>query len=203
MTVRQTRIIWLLIYLVLITYILCSTGHINVFRNVNVLQPHIQHDTETFNILFNTKNDTDTNILEKQETDIEEIYEIDSEEPLYIADIDDYEAFILASVICNEMGGGTYDYKFMVGNVILNRVDDPRFPDTIYGVLTQSGQYNHEDGYFWFNDWADESVINECYDCAYRLLNGERMIPSNVVWQAQFMQGEGLYLQIGNTYLCY
>ncbi|MBQ8187376.1 MAG: cell wall hydrolase [Clostridia bacterium] len=52
---------------------------------------------------------------------------------------DDYydteELHWLARIIHAESQGEPFTGKLAVGNVILNRVDDPGFPDTIYGVI--------------------------------------------------------------------
>lgn len=95
--------------------------------------------------------------------------------------------------------------QLLVGNVVLNRVASGEFPDTIREVLTQPGQY----------PWATRSPYSKgtpnqrCYDNAKRLLNGERFCPENVVFQAEFRQGSGVYLSIHDdvlnttTYFCY
>jgi N-acetylmuramoyl-L-alanine amidase len=48
---------------------------------------------------------------------------------------DDEELHWLSRIIHAESQGEPFLGKLAVGNVILNRVDDPQFPDTIYGVI--------------------------------------------------------------------
>ena len=71
-------------------------------------------------------------------------------EPL---EVDPREVEQLAIAIYREAGA---DYvcdacRYRVGDVVLNRVADPRFPDTIEAVLTQRGQYGtmYWDGVIW------------------------------------------------------
>ena len=50
--------------------------------------------------------------------------------------------YLLASAIYGEARGEPYEGQVAVGAVILNRVEDPRFPDTIYEVIYQSGAFD-------------------------------------------------------------
>ena len=118
------------------------------------------------------------------------------------------EEHMLAVIIGQETAGVNEEIMMQVGQVILNRVDDPRFPSTIYAVLTDKGQYGHDNGEgFYFPYYVDSEGRDRSYRVARRLLSGERVIPSNVVWQAGFMQGDGLYkyhdIPPHGIYLCY
>lgn len=74
-----------------------------------------------------------------------------------------------------------------VGCVILNRVDSSLFPGTtIYDILHQPGQYpwaktGHLEPYEW------------CVETARDLLNGNRMLPNDIIFQAEFPQGNFTY----------
>lgn len=114
------------------------------------------------------------------------------------------DLFYLAAAVCREAGGESEEIQLLVANVIINRVNSPHYPDTIYGVLTQYKQY----GTMWmygvsFPDWADDNVKEQCYSVAQRILNGERYCPENVLFQAEFQQGSGVYKHIGVYYFCY
>lgn len=109
--------------------------------------------------------------------------------------VDPYEQEILAIVICQEVGGESEELQLLVANVVINRVNSPYFPDTVYGVLTQPWQYERvtrEGGIYW-PSWADEGVKNQCRTAAYRVLSGERFMPEDVVFQASFYQGSGVW----------
>ena len=90
------------------------------------------------------------------------------------------ELEIFACAIYQEAGGdGCSDLcRMYVGDVILNRVDDPRFPSTLYEVLTQKHQY----GLFWktgiiwpsrASDPNEAAAVERAYDTARALLEGE------------------------------
>ena len=86
-----------------------------------------------------------------------------------------------------------------VGAVVMNRVRHPQFPNTLQGVIYARNQYACV-GNYWFNQYPPQ----ECLDIARQLLEGETFgVPSNVVFQAQFRQGKGLWKQVGVHYYCY
>ena len=103
----------------------------------------------------------------------------------------DDDLFWLALAIMHEAGSDWIDdeHQLFVGNVVLNRVAHHRFPPTtIHGVVHQAGQYP------WATrSWNRSFVSERAFANAQRLLNGERFLPSNVVFQAQFPQGDGTY----------
>lgn len=120
------------------------------------------------------------------------------------------ELFCMAAVIYNEAGGDgcTDEHREYVGYVVLNRCNDPRFPASIRRVLQQSGQYSMENGvHFSSRSKApgEAHAVKRAYEVARRVLENRNNIPipSNVLFQAQFKQGIGVYKQIGNTYFCY
>lgn len=116
----------------------------------------------------------------------------------------DEDLFYLAAVVCSEAGGLSEETQLLVANVVMNRVESPLYPNTIEGVLTQYKQY----GMMWkygisFPDWADEKTISTCYGVAKRILSGDRVCPKNVLYQAEFKQGSGVYKKIDGIYFCY
>lgn len=116
----------------------------------------------------------------------------------------DDDLFYLAAAVCREAGGESEEIQLLVANVVINRVNSSIYPDTIYGVLTDYRQY----GMMWkygvsFPSWADQDTIDNCYDVARRILEGERVCPDNVLFQAEFEQGSGVYKQFDGFYFCY
>lgn len=67
--------------------------------------------------------------------------------------LDPQDVEYLAIVIFCEAGADAQsnETRYMVGDVVLNRVADDRYPDTIYEVLTQKAQYGrfHWTGVVW------------------------------------------------------
>lgn len=51
------------------------------------------------------------------------------------------DLFWLSRVIYREAGSQSLEGQMAVGNVVLNRVADPAFPDTVEGVLAQKNQF--------------------------------------------------------------
>lgn len=118
----------------------------------------------------------------------------------------DEELELLACAIYCEAGGDacTDETRRMVGEVILNRVADPRFPDTIAGVLTQKSQYGrfHWTGVVWPSRAAHEpEAVERAYRCAEAVLTEPRLLPEDVVFQAEFVQGE-IVAQTPGYYFC-
>lgn len=121
---------------------------------------------------------------------------------------------MLALVIYQEAGSDlcSDETRLMVGNVALNRVADPRFPDTLEEVLTEVtpsgfGAYGrlHWTGLVWperARYLSEAHAVERAYECAERLLNGERVFSDDVVWQAEFMQGTEVVAQQDGFYFC-
>lgn len=81
-------------------------------------------------------------------------------------------------------------HQCLVALVIKNRVLDPRFPNTIIGVLSQPGQYEpYLSGYFYSQN-PDSRTIENCR----KVLSGEFNVNANIIWQAGFIQGPVLKL---------
>lgn len=117
------------------------------------------------------------------------------------------ELEMLAKIIHAEAGSEwlSEEWKMAVGEVVLNRVASPEFPDTMLEVIEQPGQYYGKgSSYFASIRPSPESVT-----AAKKLLEGERIIcDPSVVFQANFVLGSGVHTalhdpQLGYTYLCY
>lgn len=97
------------------------------------------------------------------------------------------------------------EWKMSVGEVVLNRVASPEFPNTVREVIEQSGQYYGKNSRY-FNGLKPDL---RCVKIALRLLQGERNFDDgSVVYQANFRQGSGTHVAffdkyLGWTYFCY
>ena len=112
----------------------------------------------------------------------------------------------LAKIIEHEAGssGIGLDWRMCVGEVVLNRVASPEFPNSIEEVIFQPGQYAGVDCDA-FRDLLDPDEAS--VEAALRLLQGDRLMEPQVVFQANFRQGGGEYLNFysgayGYTYFC-
>ena len=112
-------------------------------------------------------------------------------------EINEQEVDLLARAMYNEVGVLGHDAMYLCGCVILNRVDSDNYPNDIYGVIYDDGQYHIVK-----NGHINRQASGEAYDIARDLLTNGSTIPSDIVYQAQFRQGSYVYKQIGNTYFC-
>ena len=113
------------------------------------------------------------------------------------------DLYVLSHIISAEAGNCSEDMMLSVGSVVLNRVADERFPDSIEEVVFQEGQYSPT----WNGTYYAEPTEG-AQKAAERLLTEGSVIDASVVWQAEFPQGNGVYDTIespwGTTmYFCY
>lgn len=134
---------------------------------------------------------------------------VEPEEPARLYTDKDLE--LLALIIYQEAGGDAAgdDTRQMVGEVVLNRVADDRFPDTIEEVLLQPKQYGFtpETGIHWPARRVHEleaHAVERAYECAASLLSGEaeRLLPADAIWQAGFTQGTEVLVYQDGIYFC-
>ena len=117
------------------------------------------------------------------------------------------ELYLLSKIIWAEAGSAwlPMDWKMAVGEVVLNRVASPEFPDSVREVLEQPGQYYGKNSSY-FERLKPSAA---CVEAALRLLEGERVLGEpGVVFQSNFRLGSGVYLELhdrylGSTYLCW
>ena len=112
----------------------------------------------------------------------------------------DDDLYLLSHVINGEAGANwcTDNMRLYSGSVVLNRIKDSRFPDTIEEVIYQPGQYKCTwDGNF------NKPVTDGSMDAAIYLLENGSQLPENVVFQSEFPQGQGIYTKEMNLYFCY
>ncbi len=121
--------------------------------------------------------------------------------------VDFEELWLLSKIIYAEAGSVwlPMDWKMAVGEVVLNRMASPEFPDTMREVLEQPGQY-YGRGSRYFDGLRPTP---ECASAARRLLEGERVLCApSVVFQSNYRLGSGVFLEkrdkyLGSTYFCF
>lgn len=107
---------------------------------------------------------------------------------------------LLARLLYAEAGSSWISDEtiYYVGSVVLNRVNSEHYPDTLYDVIYQDGQYSCT--------WSG-AIYNEpterCYRIAEDLLRKGSILPEDVLYQAEFKQGSGVYDYQDNLYFCY
>lgn len=132
------------------------------------------------------------------------------EEAIETSSYTEEELEILAIIIYQEAGGDACsdDTRMKVGNVFLNRVDSPLFPDTFEEVALQDWQYGtlSQTGLKWPDRASydvEQHAVERAYDIAKRCLEEDRILPPNVIFQAEFEQGDGTYCYQDGFYFCY
>ncbi|MGL5506801.1 MAG: cell wall hydrolase, partial [Paraclostridium sp.] len=65
-----------------------------------------------------------------------------SDEPKEVISITNDELFLLSKLVASEARGESYEGQIAVAAVVINRVMDPRFPNTIEGVIYQKNAFS-------------------------------------------------------------
>lgn len=92
----------------------------------------------------------------------------------------------------------------MVANVILNRTNDSRYPNTVDQVLMQPYQFScfSTTGMKWVGKAAHDIAFRErCMSAANAAMNGERMLNYGVVYVSSGKQGT-VEAQLDGLYFC-
>ena len=76
------------------------------------------------------------------EVDADGLCVVEVAEPEYEMYFTEADVIALAQMLYGEARGCTVDNQMKCVWCVLNRVDDPRFPDTIQGVLSQPSQFH-------------------------------------------------------------
>ena len=121
-----------------------------------------------------------------------------SAEPEYEMYFTEDDVVAMAKMLWGEARGCTLDNQQKAVWCVLNRVDDPRFPDTIQGVLSQPSQFH---GYS-----PDFPVWDELYAVALDVLTRwslekqgvtvERELPNTYLW----FTGDGVQNHVREAY---
>ena len=112
-----------------------------------------------------------------QSLQIEEIA-VPEHKPVY--NYTEEELDLLARLIYSEGGAESYDTQLKIGSVVMNRVDDPHFPNTIREVIYQKNQFSVTftklDGVIMIDRPADE----EAKKAALEILTYGSVLPKDV-----------------------
>lgn len=135
-----------------------------------------------------------------------------------LAQYSDEDIRILTTTVFHEAGHTTEQLRQYVAQVVLNRVEDSRFPDTVKGVITQPGQYSTK---YATVEAANAIQVTDskngtyyygiCEDSVKAAMMGQVEMPSNVLYQANFSQGKGVWKSVyfnsgwyaSTSYFCY
>lgn len=121
-----------------------------------------------------------------------------STEAVPVNQYSDEDLYVMAHVLAGESQNCPDQEQLYVGSVVLNRVANPVFPNTIKGVVFQKGQY----ACIWDGNYYREPTARNWAN-AKRLLEQGSILPPNVIWQSGGKQGKGVYIKTKWHYYCY
>lgn len=108
----------------------------------------------------------------------------------------DEDLYVLSHIIQCEAGNCQREMMEGVGSVVLNRVADPRFPNTITEVVNQPEQYTPVASGAFASAQPTELVMEVAVD----LLEWGSKFPSEVIYQANYPLGTGIYKTLSTSY---
>lgn len=88
------------------------------------------------------------------------------------------ELDLLARVVYGEARGESFEGKLAVASVVMNRLEDSRFGDTLEEVVYQRGQFDCVTQ----KDWEEWQPDAECYKAAQQVLAGHRSLPPDIIF---------------------
>ena len=94
---------------------------------------------------------------------------------------------IVARVVQGEAGACPWMHQLAVAQVVVNRINSPLFPNTAREVVAAPMQYTtlYLTGF--------EQTSEQCYQAAKRALDGTSGVPTDIIWQAEFVQGREIW----------
>lgn len=116
------------------------------------------------------------------------------------------DVYLLASIMYAENGCEWFPpiIQLMTGSVVLNRMKHEFYPDNLYDVVHQPGQYGCVSNGAYHVTPSEEALANARY-----LLENGSILPPDVIYQSGVPQGSGTYFDfhdpvLGVTnYFCY
>ena len=107
--------------------------------------------------------------IQKAKEDAARLAAINTSTVVYVPT--DSDQYLLGAIIQCEAGGESYDGKLAVGSVVINRVKSSYFPNSVSGVIYQSGQFSPvASGRLAYR--LEAGVDGSCLQAAQDVLNG-------------------------------
>lgn len=143
----------------------------------------------------------EANAPKQEQSPVQEIQQETKPVYIYVPREEQYyiDLELLAHLIWAEVGDDGEEAMYYAGSVVLNRMKNHEYPDDLYSVIYQKGQYEVT----WNGGLYKEEPSDIAYEVAADLLEEGSILPEGVVYQAEFKQGSGTFEIIGDTYFCY
>jgi N-acetylmuramoyl-L-alanine amidase len=106
----------------------------------------------------------------------------------------DTDLWYLSHVIQQEAGYCSEEMQEYVGSVVLNRLNDDRFPDSIPEVIEQPGQYATA------NRLSVSEPTQQVVNVAVDLLEDGSLLPADIIYQANYPLGDYIYMTLSTSY---
>ena len=141
--------------------------------------------------------------IDIRETNVEHlevVCTVQEEVPETVFDYTSEDVELLAMLLTGECGSDwcSDEMLYYTGSVVLNRLNADDFPDTLYEVIYQKGQYACTvDGNMY------REIKERYYRIAEELLIYGSVLPADVIYQSEFEQGSEIYKKVQNMYFCY
>lgn len=121
---------------------------------------------------------------EPPKVDIKGLCVVEVKEPEYEMYFTEADVIALAQMLYGEARGCTVDNQRKCVWCVLNRVDDARFPDTIIGAVSQSGQFYGYSPYFpvWDNLYAVALDVLTRWSMEKQGADVARELPNTYCW---------------------
>lgn len=176
--------------------------------NKTIIEIEPKAETE-FEVETEPKVETEFEVENEPEIDGENQGEIENAGTTEEKEINPEDLYWLSHVIMAEVEGESYECKIMCGLVVMNRVKDKDFPNSIKDVIfhiNERGMHQYactvrdskgRNPRIWLEPNEDSIMA------AVEILSGNSItIPEDVVYQSQSPMGSGIYAHIGNQYFC-
>lgn len=129
--------------------------------------------------VLTTEEETVTEVVEETTEVVEEVTEV-VETTVEGSSYSVYEYDLLARLICAEGQTESYETKLKIGSVVLNRVNDSYFPNTIKEVIYQKNQFSVTTIYRNGKPMIDHQADVESLRAAKELLENGSVLPPKV-----------------------
>lgn len=120
-----------------------TNKEIKTVKGVSALYGNLQNDEKTENLKTAAMiSDASKNLAKRnqylQSSNISPVEIL----PVWRISITEEELELLEKCVMAEGGGESYECQLAIANVIINRVLDKEYPNTVKGVITQKGQFS-------------------------------------------------------------
>ena len=119
-------------------------------------------------------------VADKSETtvDKEPVKEVTSAQ--VVGTFTEYEIYELAKIVYCEAGGESQKCREYVAQVVLNRINSPKFPNTVHDVILQRKQFSPTfDG-----SWERKEPNQASYDAVYTVLNSSTALTNALFFES-------------------